>query len=264
MGISTKRSEKSEHDHQVKSMKKPAGLTKTLEIACDMSAHRTAEEIKQEYIEMMGDDLGSVYYVLWNELAWLYSKWGEYVELFGKKRSRVDLLNMVAGHFFRMVQDSLWEDSLLHIARLTDPPRSAGKENLTIRKLPDLIEEERLKEKVSELIDAAVEKAEFSRDWRNRHIAHKDLRLALRSGAKPLKTASRTKVKEALGAISGVLNALSIHYTDSTTMFEGVRESSGAASLLYVLDNGLRAEEERKKRLKAGNHRAEDFQACDL
>lgn len=229
-----------------------------------MSAHKTAEEVKQHHIEVMGDDLGSLYYALWNELAWLYSKWGEYVELFGTRPSRIDLINKAARHFFRIVQDSIWEDSLLHIARLTDPPKSAGKENLTIKKLPHLIEEKTLKEKVSEFIDVAVEKAEFCRDWRNRRIAHKDLSLALSSGAEPLKPASRAKVKEALCSISDVLNVLSIHYMDSTTMFEGVGGPGGAASLLYVLDDGLRAEEERHKRLKAGNYRAEDYQARDL
>lgn len=135
-----------------------------------MSGHRTADEVKRHHIEVMGDDLGSLYHALWNELAWLYSKWGEYVELFGTKPSRIDLVNKAAGHFFRIVQDSLWEDALLHIARLTDPPKSVGKENLTIRQLPQLIVKEPLKKNVSALVDVAVEKAEFCRDWRNRHI----------------------------------------------------------------------------------------------
>jgi hypothetical protein len=229
-----------------------------------MSGHRTAEEVKQHHIDVMGHDLGSLYHALWNELAWLYSKWEEYVELFGTKPSRIELINRAAGHFFRIVQDSLWEDALLHIARLTDPPRSVGKENLSIRKLPQLIVQEPLKKEVLVLINVAVEKAEFCRDWRNRHIAHKDLKLALSSGAEPLKPASRARVKEALGSISDVLNALSNHYMDSTTMFEGVGNVDGAVSLLYVLDDGLRAKEERNERRKAGDYRADDYQARDL
>lgn len=229
-----------------------------------MSAHRTAEEVKQQHIDAMGTELGSLYHALWNELVWLYSKWEEYVELFGTKPSRIELINSAAGRFFRMVQDSFWEDSLLHIARLTDPPKTAGKENLTIRKLPDLIVDGNLKSRVSNFVDAAVEKAEFCRDWRNRHIAHKDLQLALRTGAEPLKPASRAKVKEVLGSISDVLNALSTHYMDSTTMFEGIGDSGGALSLLYVLDDGLRTENERRERLKAGEYRAADYQARDL
>lgn len=229
-----------------------------------MPTHRTDEEVRQLHLEVMGDDLGSQYHALWNELAWLYLKWGEYVEIFGTKPSRIDLINRAAGHFFRIVQDSLWEDTLLHIARMTDPPKSAGKQNLTIRRLPHLLEERTLKAKISELIDKAVGKAEFCRDWRNRHIAHKDLGLALRSGAESLKPASRAKVKDSLDSISNVLNALSSHYMDSTTMFEGVGNAGGAASLLYVLEDGLRFEEERVERLRAGDYRADDDQARDL
>lgn len=65
-----------------------------------MSTHRTTEEAKQQYVEVMGEKLGSLYHALWNELAWLYAKWGEYVEIFGTKPSRVELVNQAAGHFF--------------------------------------------------------------------------------------------------------------------------------------------------------------------
>ncbi len=205
-----------------------------------------------------------MYHALWNELAWLYTKWGEYVEIFGSKPSRIELVNEAAGQFFRIVQDVLWEDSLLHIARLTDSPKSAGKDNLTIRRLPDLIDKEDVRKKVLKLIDVAVEKADFCRDWRNRHIAHKDLGLAMENGAQPLKPASRAKVKEALSSISDVLNAISKHYMDSTTMFEGLGNWNGAVSLLYVLDDGLRSERERQARRKAGEYRSDDYQARDL
>jgi hypothetical protein len=229
-----------------------------------MSSHRAAEDVKQRHIEVMGDDLGPLYHSLWNELAWVYSKWGEYVQLFGVKPSRIDLLNDAAAHFFRIVQDSLWEDTLLHIARLTDPPKSAGKDNLTIKRLPQSIEEKSLETRVLNLIDVAVDKAHFCRDWRNRRLAHRDLSLALSSGAEPLVAASRLKVKEALESMSDVLNAVSNHYLDSTTMFEGVGGHGSAESLLYVLDDGLRVERERQERVNKGDYRAGDYQARDL
>ncbi len=229
-----------------------------------MSTHRTAKDAKQHHVEVMGEKLGPLYHALWNELAWLYSKWGEYVEVFGTKTSRVELVNQAAGQFFRIVQDSLWEDSLLHIARLTDSPKSAGKDNLTVRQFPDFIDDETLKISVTDLIDVAIKKTEFCRDWRNRHIAHKDLRLSLQAGAEPLKPANRAKVKEALSSISDVLNAVSNYYMGSTTMFEGMGSWNGAVSLLYVLDDGLRAKKERQDRQKAGEYHADDYKARDL
>jgi HEPN superfamily AbiU2-like protein len=181
-----------------------------------------------------------------------------------KEASRIELVNKVAGHFFRVVQDSLWQDSLLNIARLTDSAKTIGKDNLTINKLPQLITDNGLNKRAKELIEVAVEKAAFCRDWRNRHIAHRDLKLALGSVAEPLKGASRAQVKEALGALSDVLNALSIHYMDSTTLFDSLSGSDGAVSLLYALDDGLRFESERNERINSGSYRVEDYQARDL
>lgn len=230
----------------------------------NMSVERTADESRQHAVDAMGEELGRFYHALSNELAWLYLKWGEYVALFGTKPSRINLLNKAAGNFFRIIQDGLWEDVLLHIARLTDAPKSMGRENLSIRGLPPLIAKAELRKNIEELIDLALAKSEFARDWRNRHIAHKDLKLALADGAEPLKGASRASVKEALAAIAETLNAVSRDYLDSTTMFEGLGAYRGAESLLYVVDDGLKAEEERRDRVKRGEYRAGDYAKRDL
>jgi hypothetical protein len=110
----------------------PRGWLRTLATK-NVATERTAEEAKAHYISVMGQPLGEVYASLWQELALLHRNWNEYVELFGSKPSRVELLNRAAGSFFRAVQDALWEQTLLHIARLTDPPASVGKSNLSIR-----------------------------------------------------------------------------------------------------------------------------------
>src|SRR6266404_1158399 len=100
----------------------------------------TPDEAKARDIQKMGEVLGQQYHALWQELSWLHAKWNEYVELFGKKSSRIELLNQAAPSFFHLVQTSLWEDILLHIACLTNPPTSLGiKTNLTICNLPNLI-----------------------------------------------------------------------------------------------------------------------------
>lgn len=227
-------------------------------------ADLTPEESKQKCINDMGQKLGSIYHALNDELAWLNIKWGEYVELFGTKPSRIELINNAAGVFFRIVQDTLWVDTLLHIARLTDAPKSVGKDNLTIRRLTEYINDEEFKNKIVELVNIAVKKAKFCKDWRNRHIAHIDLKLALKDNAKNLKSASRKKVKEVLKSISDVLNAISEHYSNSSTLFESIGIVSGAQSLLYVLDDGLKAKQDRQKRRKAGKYLPEDYTIRDL
>jgi hypothetical protein len=224
------------------------------------------EEAQRRYAQAMGADLGRLYYLLWNEFAWLYSNWGEYVALFGTKQSRIELINRAAGQFFGLVQETLWDDTLLHLARLTDPPTSGGKgkENLTIRGLPALIRDEEIRQEVTALVAIATENTEFCRDWRNRYIAHRDLRLAEGEGAEPLKPASRALIVDALKSIADLLNALAQRYLDSTTAFEGVGSLSGALSLLYVIDDGLRMKRDRDERMRAGDYRPEDYELRDL
>jgi len=138
------------------------------------------------------------------------------------------------------------------------------KSNLSIQALPSLIDDPNTKKSVAEKVAVAIDKTEFCREWRNRHIAHRDLCLALKEGAKPLPPASRAKVKEALGAISDVLNTVSHHLMNSTTAFDIQSGSDGALSLLYVIDDGLKVEVERRNRIQRHEYRPEDLAARDL
>jgi hypothetical protein len=190
--------------------------------------------------------------------------WKDYAELFGTKPKRIDILNQAAPQFFRMLQDELWGMSLLHIARLTDPAITAGKANLTIQALPDLIADAGVKAKVTTLVTEALKQTEFCRDWRNRLIAHNDLKLALEQPTTPLASASRAQVKTALDALAKVLNALAGHYYQSETKFDMTARHNGAFTMLYVLSQGIKAREERAKRLESGRPLDGDLDIEDL
>lgn len=228
----------------------------------------TADQVRTRNVAAMGENLGSIYSQLWQELAWLYRTWAEYIILFGTKESRVALLNSAAPAFTRMVQDSLWEGVVLHIARLTDPPKSMGKPNLSIRSLCDAVTDSDLKDRVVAAIDETLEVSEFCRDWRNRRLAHRDLDLALKRDAEPLKSASRVQVNDALGALSAILNLVSQKYLESSTLFDlDLRlggGSGGAMSLLYYIHAGLEAERKRLARLKSGDFAENDYRPRDL
>jgi len=229
-----------------------------------MTQSKTADESKQEYVQLMGESLGKVFHALWQEVAWLYTKWGEYVALYGTKPGRIELMNKSAPRFFRIVQDSLWEETLMHIARLTDPPKTAGKENLSIQRILVEVSDETLKQTLEEKIETAKSKSEFCRDWRNRRIAHLDLQLAIEDGINPLQPASREAVKEALSAIVDVLNTVTLHYNDSTTLFDVPNGYGGGESLLYVIDDGLKMGEEREERIQSGHFNDSDFKPRDI
>lgn len=229
-----------------------------------MANELSAAQAKAKHIAAMGSELGSVYDALWQQLAWLHRNWSEYVVLFGTKESRVSLMNEAAPSFTRIVQDALWEKVLLDIARITDPPRSAGKSNLTVQALPSLVDHAATKAAVDARVNEALVASDFCRDWRNRHIAHRDLRLAVEPGAEPLKAASRLKVKQALEALDAALNAVSSHYLDSTTYFAFEAVDGGAMSLLQIVDAGLKAEHERRARMQRGTFNPQDFRPREL
>jgi hypothetical protein len=226
------------------------------------STFRTAEQAKADNIRLMGEDLGQIYHALWQQIAWVHAKWSEHVILFGTKESRIDLLNSVAPSFFRLIQDSLWENVLLHIAKLTDSPATGKKTNLTIQRLAELIGDVQTKTKVQELVIQALGVSEFARDWLNRHIAHCDLDLALSKSVHALEMASRQKVRTALQALTSVMNAIAEHYLDTTIFFETT--DGDAESLLYVLDDGLAADEARRERLRNGQYDPNEHQPRNL
>jgi hypothetical protein len=226
----------------------------------------TAEESKQNYKSAMGEPLGALFYSLWQEVAWVHLRWHEYVALYGDKPSRVALLNNSAPGFFRIVQDTLWEATLLHIARLTDAPCSAGKSNLTIQRLHDevRVRDANVAQRVKTLSDKAKVATEFCRDWRNRRIAHSDLSLALDENPTPLEAADRDKVNTALSAIVDVLNAVSLHYMNSSSFFDIHGYPGDVMSLLCIIDDGLRVEAERRDRLKRREVGPDDYSNRNL
>jgi hypothetical protein len=231
--------------------------------ALKMARTMTAEEVRDDHVSRMGESLGKYYHALWQEVAGLHAEWSEYVELYGTKESRIDLLNKSAPLFFRLAQDAMWEAVLLNICRLTDHPGNEAKERLTIQRLPSLVDV-RLKDQIGNLVTVARQKAAFCRDWRNRHIAHTDLALTLKEGVRPLEPASRHGVRQAMVAIADVLKALSQHYLDSDIIFECRGSPGGALELLYVIHDGLAAAEDREERIRGGHFKGADLRPLDL
>lgn len=226
-------------------------------------SERTAAEAKAANIAAMGEPLGAVYSELWQEVAWIHSNWTHYLELFGTKPSRIELLNSVAPSFFRTVQDTLFEAVLLHLTRLTDPAETAKKTNLSLRHLAELAVNDGVGLGIEELTAKAVHATEFARDWRNRRLAHRDLGLAMGEPVEPLASASRLAVKEALITIVDVLNAVSSRYTDSTSFFDMAGGSDSVAPL-FTIQAGLRAKDERLERLKSGKFTESDLKHEDI
>jgi AbiU2 len=192
--------------------------------------------------------------------------WGEFIEMFGTKPSRLDIMNESAPTFFHMVRTELSDVILLQLSRITDKPVVAGHKTLTIRNLPSLISDGTARLAISALVDAALEKTKTCRDHRNMLIAHDNLLLALQDKKAELVSApTKREIDEALKAIAEVMRSVSMHLSDSDMIFDtGNPRVHGFVELLYVMRDGLKAREGREERLRAGKYTADDLKHEDL
>jgi hypothetical protein len=207
---------------------------------------KSTEEIRAEYIQKMGRELGELFDAISGELTWTYWRWSQYRKLFTEGQEQIDVLNESAPFFFYVLQGVFFEDTLLAITRLSGPVRSAGKSNLTVRRLSCLIPDVALKNEVDHLIQIAIDAADFSVDWRNRHIAHRDLALALGRSPRPLTTATQKQVEHALFALSEILNRIEVAYFQVTTAYSFGPTPDDAESLIYFLREGLAREADKR------------------
>ncbi len=208
-----------------------------------MSEYMAADEIRAESVAKMGAALGNIRYELNNQTVLLHIRWKSYRELFGTSPDTIALLNATAPAFFYDLERVMWEDVLLHLCRFTDREQTMGRDNLTIQRMPPLMEVT-IKDELKRLVDLAVDKTGFARDWRNRRLAHSDLALALNPAVQPLATSSRHDVEDALAALRDVMNCVESHYVGCPVSYEhAIEPLGGATSLLAYLQRGREARE---------------------
>jgi len=225
-----------------------------------MRRDQSAIEEERQHLRAFGSELGALYHALEHEVIWLHAKWLEYRKLYAKSDKRIDLLNKTAGFFFRVVQDALWGDLLLHIARLTDPPKQGRYENLTLLRLPEAVHDKGLADNIRDLVKTALANAEFAREWRNRSLAHQELSLALQVGAKPLPGASRKSVEDVLASYRKIMNRLHVSYLQGEVGYEYFLAYDDADMLVRRLAVAARLDERQKERLRQGKPLPEDLE----
>lgn len=212
-----------------------------------MSAtQQTPEEVRSAYIEKMGQKLGELFHATSEELTEVHWRWNQYRVLFGEKPSRIDLLNEAAPFFFRIVHDVLFEDTMLAIARLVGPIKSAGKPNLSIERFLPLLADTKLHDEVDLLIRQVRDEAAFTQEYRNRRIAHRDLGLSLGKSAM-LAAVTRQSIEKCLATLRDILDRIEDFYCNAHTAYTFSPDGWGAKALLYVIRDGLLRRKEKRE-----------------
>jgi AbiU2 len=221
----------------------------------------TTNQIRDNNIKILGKELGEVYSELCRDLYLIHLVWNEYLELFSANEDRYKLLNQCGARFFRVVQECLWSEVILGISRITDPAKTKKKDNLSLYQLEELVTEQSIKEKLTELLVAVDSKTKFARDRRNRQISHTDLLMALNQHTEPSVNSSEKSVSEALSSIEDVLNCIDHNLLKNPKVVKTVwlTPAGGVKQMLYYLKEGVEAVEKRKdtERLAREVHRFE-------
>jgi hypothetical protein len=177
-----------------------------------------------------------------DECEWTQQKWMQCKLLYASGSERLALLNEVAPNFFYVVQQMFFVDAMLHLSRITDPPRAINKErrpNLTIRAIPELIKDEGAKATVEAAIGAAQRACGFARRWRDRWIAHSDLH-TVRNLASEIPATDVMEVDRALVAVRDVIAIVEkIHGQWQATAY--IDDPWGAKALVQRLASAARA-----------------------
>ena len=190
--------------------------------------------LDQEIQARLPADLATQFRPLFKDIFWLGMKWHEYATLFGDK-GNFELLHRTASYLFQIVEDTMWDDLILHVSRLIGPTKSMGKENLTVRRIPELIQDLGLKDEIQSLVDSCQAHCTFVSDHRNKRLAHYDLETAVQNLEANLTGVSRLQLRLAVESLQKIVQRIYAHYADTHFDFDTSLRTDNAESLLRAL-----------------------------
>lgn len=215
-----------------------------------MKRYKASDEVREEILTVFPEGTGELFYELLTNVAHLHLNWKNYRSLFDTSPERIELLNWVASSFFGLLDGILRHDVVLAIARLTDPPKSAGKDNASLARLIDMlkpfIDVALFNELQLKLKDLQIY-CEPIRQLRNRLLAHDDLATALQYHADPLHGISRAYIEGILERIRELCGDIEERFRGSRTSHQYVFSSNDGESLIFALESALEHEKCRQK-----------------
>jgi hypothetical protein len=219
----------------------------------------SAEEQLEKSIKALGEEYGRTLHHCEQHFWSVNDIWSIYETLFGHPK-RVDMLNEISAHFWGTTQQMLFDQTLLGLCRLTDPPKSSGVKNLSIKALRQFQSAERLSG-FDALMREVKGATEFCKDWRDRRIAHNNYQLAV-GEASSLSLASRADVRSAFNAILAILNFAKTEISDSGWAAPEGRSTYTEDTLTHLY-RGLIALRADQREIEQGNFQSLDVEYPD-
>jgi len=205
-----------------------------------MKRYQTSDEVQEETLTVFPEETGELFHELWTNVAHLHLNWKNYRSLFGTSPERIELLNWAASSFFGLLDGILRHDVVLAIARLTDPPQSAGKDNASLARLIVMLTpfiDTTLADEFRSGLEDLQAYCEPLRQIRNRLLAHDDLATALQYHPDPLPGINRAFIEGVLEKIRKLLGDIEERFRGSRTSHQDVISSDDGESLIFALES---------------------------
>lgn len=132
---------------------------------------------------MNTNNLQETFLAFREQCIWLQTCFDTYQALYESGEDTEKLMEATAPYFFHDLNLILIEYCLLQICKLTDPARSFGRENLTVKHINKLLEKEnKLTSEISQAADGIASYRDLIEDSRNKIISHADKDAMLTGG----------------------------------------------------------------------------------
>ena len=182
------------------------------------------------YDSRLPEGIREVFMWLCQDVASLQSKWGFYLGLFSSQGNAA-LLSDLAQRSFQIIEESLRDDMTMAICRLSDPPQSMSKDNLSLKALVQQCDNV---DSVAVLLKDFLDACEPVRQYRNKRVGHNDLNTRLKPRDNPLPGIGRGQIDRILQLASIILNTIYQRYVDGELYFAPF-QIGGADDLIYWL-----------------------------
>ena len=180
------------------------------------------------------------------QLITTHAKWKLLEQLYAKSKLRSEFLRRIGSDFFALVQDSVLTDIMMSLGRLLEAHHDNGNNNLTLERLKNSVYalgDEELALKLDVHLEDARAAYKATRRYRNKRIAHNDLKTILENDVISLGPHTVRDVKKALKDMGEFLNQINMHYRNCTTAFGLVSMQGDADYIVGLTRDGLKLRE---------------------
>jgi hypothetical protein len=202
-------------------------------------------------VNKIPDPIKEVFAELRDAITSLHARWKIYRELFAHSEERTKLLKKSAPTFFVFIHEVLIDHIQLSIGKLTDPPGTGDKQNLSLRMLDRQVLElhdENLSSKLENIlvdlcggrVSKKAGKCAPIKTHRDKRIAHADLKTSIQHGSDPLPGVSRQMIEDVLVLLRNYMNAIEGHYCQSAYLYQNPMIGPyDTVALMTILKDGL-------------------------